>query len=179
MLERRSRGGFYQQRCGQLSRSGVFHQVGKLSGIYRMMTRFLASPMLLKPLNVKLSWYTLQNLKFLFLRLPCDSLYSPSGVLCNQIWALQAQPASRARGSGGADLKDRGKQIFSPHLFPGLTQKGCVIWGITPAVLPYSQRVKPQGSLGWFVCTCLGVCTIVTVTLSHGALVTVLWVTTV
>ena len=111
--------------------------------------------MLLKLLNVKPWWYTLQNLKFLFLWLPCGSLYSPSGVLCNQIWTLQAQHVSGARGSGGVDLKDRGKQIFSPHLFPGLTPEGCMIWGITPAVLPYSQRIKPQGSLGWCICTCL------------------------
>ena len=83
--------------------------------------------MLFKLLNIKLSWYALQNLKFLFLWLRVVLCIALVALLCNQIQTLQTQRVSGTRGSGGADLKACGKQIFSPLLFPGLTQKACVI----------------------------------------------------
>lgn len=153
--------------------------VGKFPGIYRVPTRFLASPVLLEPLSVKMSWYTLQNLKFLFPWLPCGSLYSPSGVLCNQIWTLQAQDVSGARGSGGGRSEGSWEANIQSIFIPRLDPKGLCALRNYPSRASLFPESKTTGQFGPMCLHLPGVCPIVTVTLNHGASATVLWVTTV
>lgn len=100
----------------------------------------LASHTLLQLLNIKLSWYQLQNLKFLFLWLPCGSLYSTSGAVVQPNPDTPTQCVSGARGSGGADLMVHREQIFSPHLFPGLTQRALWFEELPQLCFPISRK---------------------------------------
>lgn len=176
---REDRGGFYKQGCGWLLSSGVFSQVGKLPGVYWVPTRFLASPILLKPLNIKLSWYTLQNLKFLFLRLPCRSLYSPSGCVVQ----LSLNTPDTVCFSGQRKWYSWSEGWWEANIqatfIPRPDSKGLCDLRNYPSRSSLFPESKTTGQCGLMCLHLSGVCTIAPVTLRHRAVVTALWGATV
>lgn len=144
-----------------------------------MLIRVLASLMLLKVLNIKLSWYALQNLKFLFLWLPCGSLYSLSsavvqpnpdmpGTVCS--WCKR-KSWGRSEGSWEANIQST--------LIPRPDSKGLCDLRNYPSHTSLFPESKAMGQFGPMRLHLSGVCTIVTVMLSHRTSETGLWATTV
>lgn len=140
-----------------------------------MPTRFLASPILLKPLNIKLSWYTLQNLKFLFLWLPCRSLYSPSGRVVQLslntpdtvCFSCQRKWCSWSEGWWEANIQ--------ATFIPRPDSKGLCDLRNYPSRASLFPESKTAGQCGLTWLHLSGVCTIAPVSLSHRAVVTALW----
>lgn len=96
----------------------------------RQAPRYLSSaneifsqPCPTRTLSVKLSWYTTN-----FFSHGCHvALYIAQVACCATKSGHSKRRMFLVPEEVGADLKDHGKQMSSPYLFPGFTQKGCVI----------------------------------------------------
>lgn len=148
-------------------------------GFIECLLDFLASLILLKPLNIKLSWYTLQNLKFLFLWLPCRSLYSPSGRVVQLslntpdtvCFSCQRKWCSWSEGWWEANIQ--------ATFIPRPDSKGLCDLRNYPSRASLFPESETTGQCGLVCLHPSGVCSIAPVTLSHRAVGTALWGATV